>query len=182
MEISQHYYDLIIGGHKDAAAKYFLKHSATITRNMKEYFDTYHSPKKEYHYMVTFNLKPEVVSQADSIDEYVRKQFTSRPALQVKEANIARELTKAGVDHWHVQVTTYLPLCKDRFDYYIAKYGFVEVSKTRSQNPQNTLQYLSKSTNIDHLTQEEDGSLDLTQESPQNPQKGYDKSMFLDFD
>lgn len=181
MEICQTYYDLVIGGHTTQAAKYFVKHNTTITKNMNEFFDTLCDSKKHYYYMVTFNLKPECVSKADEIDSYIRKQFTHRPALQIVDANISRELTKAGVDHWHVQVTTTTPLSKDRFDYYIKRYGCIDISKSYSQNPKNTLKYISKSTHVDQLTQVKGDSKDLTQESPQKPQK-WDRSMFLDFD
>lgn len=184
MEIFQHYYDLVIGGYSTRAANYYVKHASTLGnyKLMKEYFDTYHAPKKLHYYMVTFNLKPACWHMGDEIDVYVRKQFTHRPALQIVEAAITRELTKRGVDHWHVQVTTEVPLCKDRFDYYIKRYGSVDISKSRSQNPQNTHVYQSKHTHIDHLTQEEDEPIDLTQGSSQNPQQGFTKSMFFDFE
>ena len=180
MEITKHYFDLLKAGHKNRAIKLFLKHTNDIASNAKAYLDSLDVPKKSYLYLVTFTLKPECVPQADQIEVYIKKQFTHRPALQIVTAHIARELTKAGVPHWHVQVEASTPLCKDRFDYYTRMYGFVDVSKTRSQNPQKALEYISKETNVDHLAPQGDSG-NLTQESPQNSQK-WDRSMFLDFD
>lgn len=182
MEIAQRWYDLVMAGKTTQAEKFYVKNVNILTpKVMNDIIIQNTKVTKRYFYMVTFTLKPECIPYADEIEDYIRKQFTKRPALQINTAHIARELTKAGVPHWHVQVETSIPLCKDRFDYYSSRYGQVDVSKTRSQNPQKTLEYMSKSTHVEHLSQEGDSKLDLTQESPQNPQK-WDRSMFLDFD
>jgi len=183
MEIAQRWYDLVMAGKTAQAEKLYVKNFNVLTpKVMNEIIIRNTKKTKSYFYLVTFTLKPECVAQADYIEEYIEKQFTKRPALHVVTAHIARELTAAGVPHWHVQVETSIPLCKDRFDYYCALYGHVDVSKTRSQNPQNTLEYISKSTNPKHLSPDEEEPIDLTQGSSQNPQQGYTKSMFLDFD
>lgn len=180
MEITKHFFDLLKAGKKNRAVKLFLRNYEDITKNARDYLDSLDVKKKTYFYLVTFTMKPECVAQADQIEAYIKKQFTSRPSLQIVTAHIARELTKAGIPHWHVQVESSTPLSKDRFDYYRKIYGHVDVSKTRSQNPQKTLEYISKETHVEHLSQEGD-SKDLTQESPQKPQK-WDRTMFLDFD
>lgn len=144
MEITKHYFDLLKAGHKNRAVKYFMVHYSTISKNAKAYLDSLDVPRKSYFYLVTFTIRDECIPQADEIELYIKKQFKNRPALQVVTAHIAREFTKRGVPHWHVQVETSIPLCKDRFDYYVQLYGQVDVSKTRSQNPQKTLDYISK--------------------------------------
>lgn len=182
MEIAQRWYDLVMAGNTAQAEKLYVKNTMLLTpKVMNDIIIQNTKITKRYFYLVTFTLKPECIPMADDIETYIRKQFTKRPALQINTAHIARELTKAGVPHWHVQVETSIPLCKDRFDYYTAQYGQIDVSKTRSQNPQKTLEYMSKSTHVEPLTREEDSGLDLTQESPQKSQK-WDKSLFLDFD
>lgn len=181
MEITKHYFDLLRAGKKNRAVKLFLRNYEDITKHAREYLDSLDVPlKKTYLYLVTFTLKPECVAQADQIEVYIKKQFTSRPTLQIVTAHIARELTKSGVPHWHVQVESSTPLSKDRFDYYRKIYGHVDISRTKAKTPQKTLEYISKETHVEHLSREED-SKDLTQSPPRKPQK-WDRTMFLDFD
>lgn len=127
---------------EDDRPDYFMKHREDITRNMRSYLKT--MDQKYHYYMVTFTLKDEMKEEYDSAESYISSQFTSRPALSIVEAHISQEFTKKGVHHWHVAVKTKKPLCKNRFNYYQKIYGNIDISKTKCQNLQESLNYISK--------------------------------------
>lgn len=107
-----------------------------------ELFKSYNPSSKKYVYLVTFTKRnPE--DNDDVIEQYIVKQFKRKP-LKVTEAHIAKEQTKQGVSHWHVAVETERALKKDRFNYYLKKYGFVDINKNKEQNIETTLNYISK--------------------------------------
>lgn len=110
-----------------------------------ENFKSYIKQKdvKKYYYLVTFTIHPEYASREREIEEYIRRQFLRVP-LRIKEAWIVRELTATNVPHWHVAVCTYKALKKDRFNYYVKKYGFVDISKSRLNSLEESLNYISK--------------------------------------
>ncbi len=100
--------------------------------------------KKLYFYLVTFTLKPSVNNTDDKIGLYIRKQFEERPPLQIIEAYMVEEKTQNNIPHWHVAVSTNKPLKKDRFNYYIKKYGNIDISKTKAQTLLESINYISK--------------------------------------
>lgn len=109
-----------------------------------EQFKRYDPKEKSYLYLCTFTKK-EPSDDDDTIEEYIKKQFTRKP-LKVKQAYIAKEKTANNVSHWHVAVETLKALKKDRFNYYIKKYGFVDISKSKGTNIETPLNYISKDT------------------------------------
>jgi len=102
--------------------------------------------KKYYFYLVTFTLRAEIEENNKLIEDYIISQFEDRPPLHIEEAYIAQELTKKGKPHWHVAVKTGTCLKKDRFNYYIKKYGFVDISKSNHKSLKESLNYISKDT------------------------------------
>lgn len=102
----------------------------------------YNPFNKKYVYLCTFTKK-NAEDDDDEIEKYIKKQFKRKP-LKVVEAYIVKEKTKADVSHWHVAVETEKPLKKDRFNYYIKKYGFIDISKNKEQNIDTTINYISK--------------------------------------
>ncbi len=98
---------------------------------------------KYYYYLITFTLKPGVKKAVDDIEKYIISQF-GRPALHVVEAHIVKETTKNKVSHWHVAVKTNRFLAKNRFNYYEKMYGHVDVSKTRYNSIEESLNYINK--------------------------------------
>lgn len=100
-------------------------------------------PKLFYRYMVTFTLRS-LPEDEDVIEGYIISQFHRAP-LQVVEAHISKEYTQTGVPHWHVVVTTRKCLKKDRFHYYIKKYGNIDISRTKAQTLDEGLNYINKS-------------------------------------
>jgi hypothetical protein len=100
--------------------------------------------KKFYYYMITFTIRDEHDSIHETIEDYIKSQFTDRPALGIVEATLGMELTKRGIHHWHVVVKSTKHIAKDRFQYYEKLYGKVDISKNYSQNLNDGLNYISK--------------------------------------
>lgn len=143
MELVQRWMDLV-GEDQEEANRFYVRHCADITRHMRAWLDQH--DRTFYYYMITFTLKPGLKpKQVSEAELYIERQFTDRPALQVQEAYIVKEFTKANVAHWHVSVKTAIPLSKDRFNYYTKIYGTLDISKNKQQNLQDGLNYISKS-------------------------------------
>lgn len=144
MEIIKKFYSLI--SDEDRAAHYMKHYRIMTPDNMRQYFIQEDKKKKlkYYCYLVTFTLSPKNTTSAEIVEEYIRSQFLRAP-LKVTEAHMTKELTKKGVPHWHVSVKTTLPLKKDRFNYYIQKYGAIDISKSRAQNLEEGINYINKS-------------------------------------
>lgn len=103
---------------------------------------------KTYCYLCTFTKDPTKVKDVtdDFLFSYVKKQFLREP-LKIVTAYIAQE---GGEDdenkhvHWHVAVKTTKPLKKDRFNYYIKKYGNIDIDKSKCNTIDEAVNYLSK--------------------------------------
>lgn len=123
------------------------KYSDWFVDNTKQYNKSLKSKDaKKYIYMITFTLSEENKDKGDEALEYIRNQ-AQRKALRIMHYEYAEELTKKGVRHWHLVIQTERPLKKDRFNYYIAKYGNIDFSSTKAQILDNALNYINK-TNI----------------------------------
>lgn len=119
--------------------------SRMSTSRINRLMDEYNGVKKTYRYLITFTLDPKKgPHNIEKIEEYIVKQFHRKPlgilhAEYVKEGN--------GQDkhiHWHAAVETSKPLKKDRFNYYIKLYGKLDISRTKAQNLEETLNYINK--------------------------------------
>lgn len=123
---------------------YFSSSDSDIVKELKSLFKDSPKPKSNYFYLITFTLKQDYTpSEIDKIEAYIHKQFL-RPALQIKNAYISKELTKNNRPHWHVAVESSKYIAKDRFDYYVKKYGFIDISKSYSQTLKNSITYIEK--------------------------------------
>lgn len=100
--------------------------------------------KQLYRYMLTFTVKPDCKEKEDDIEKYIEKQITERTPLKIRQAWITKEYTKAGKPHWHCAIESEQIIKKDRFHYYIKKYGFLDISKTKAQNLEEAKNYISK--------------------------------------
>jgi len=110
---------------------------------MKAYRDKVHSmQKKKYYYLVTFTLRPDIGEEG--IEDYIISQFENRIPMQVEKAYIVKEYTKKQKTHWHVSVCTNKFLKKNMFNYYVRKYGFVDIRKSRLNSIEESLNYISK--------------------------------------
>lgn len=104
-----------------------------------------------YQYIVTFTLKEDISKdEIFAIEKYIKKQFLRAP-LKIRRADIVQEQTEQGRPHWHVAVHTDKWLKKDRFDYYIKKYGFVDISRSKSTNYNHRLEYINKSNTSEQI-------------------------------
>ena len=107
---------------------------------------------KLYIYMLTFTIDPkkhpEITPEiTDVIDDLIKSQ-ASRTALKIKNYSYVKEFHKDGRPHWHALIVTYKALAKDRFNYYISKYGNIDISKNNSQQTDEIVNYMSKSAEI----------------------------------
>lgn len=99
---------------------------------------------KKYRYLITFTLPEDHKHDEDEVEHYIVKQFQQRPVLQIEKAYMVKERTQKDIAHWHVAVCSTRCLKKDRFNYYIKKYGFVDISKSKAQHLEESLNYISK--------------------------------------
>lgn len=98
---------------------------------------------KSYKYMITFTLKPDAEDDHEKAEFYIKEQV-NRDALGILQYYYVKELTKAGVPHWHVAMSTTKPFKRNRLQYYEKKFGSVDVSRTKGQTIQEALNYMSK--------------------------------------
>lgn len=98
---------------------------------------------KKYIYLITFTLSKQNIDKSDLAEQFIREQ-PNRTALHLLSWVMVKEYTKKGTPHWHCVVESYKPIKKNRFDYYCKKFGFVDISRTKGQTPQEAYQYISK--------------------------------------
>lgn len=108
----------------------------------------FEKPKKQknYFYMLTFTCRDIPTSEGETaIEKYIIKQLTTRPSLKILESWIVKEYGEEnGRVHWHCPVKTAKCLKKDRFNYYVKKYGSIDFSKTKAQTIEEGINYISK--------------------------------------
>ncbi len=123
-----------------------LKDKRSFTKDFKKTMDRYE--RKTYLYMVTFTLRENhSEEETEIIGNFIESQ-AFRPALDIIKASIVKEYTKKGRAHWHMAIESKKLLKKDRFNYYIQKYGNVDISKNRHNNSSEMINYMSKSDTI----------------------------------
>jgi hypothetical protein len=107
---------------------------------------------KGHIYMLTFTIDPnkhKIVTDEllYEIEKLINSQH-SRTALKVRRYLTVREYHKNKRPHWHALIITDRPLAKDRFNHYIKKYGNIDLSKSKSQQPSEIVNYMSKTGDI----------------------------------
>lgn len=112
-------------------------------KNFWTFLDTRDKAKDTYKYLVTFTLKPDAVEDADKAELYIHSQ-ADREMLKICAMSYVKELTKAGVPHFHAVIETSKPLKRNRFQYYEKLFGHVDISRTKGQTTQEALNYISK--------------------------------------
>ncbi len=105
--------------------------------------------RQKYCYLITFTLHKkfhDTYDEAfiDEVTEYIIKQFQRKP-LKIIEAHMVQELTKNNIPHWHVACSAEKFIAKNRFNYYAKKYGFIDISKSKCQTIDESLNYINKS-------------------------------------
>lgn len=101
---------------------------------------------KYYHYLITFTKDPQKCKNVTNefLESYIEKQMKRAP-LQITQCYLVREGDDVDVHvHWHCAVQTLKCLKKDRFHYYVKKYGNIDISISKVQNLEESINYLSK--------------------------------------
>lgn len=119
-----------------------------VTQDFHKSFTKYlkNTTSRRYYYMLTFTIDATKGNTEEfySAAEKIVKETAERSALQLLQFQYVKELTKKGIPHWHALVVTKKPLKKDRFNYYIKKFGNIDISKNRAQQSTEILNYISK--------------------------------------
>lgn len=97
---------------------------------------------KSYYYLITFTLK-EKPKDEEVIQKYIISQM-GRPALHIVKAHYVKEYTKKGIPHWHFAVKSKRHICKNRFNYYVQKFGNIDISKNHCQTLNEMMNYINK--------------------------------------
>jgi len=144
LEASTYYMDMV-GDNQTLE----LAFSAELKKQLKR------GNQKEFIYMVTFTIDKKKVedlseSKIDEIEYYISSQ-KNRKALNLLKFSIVREQCKDGTPHWHALMISSKYLAKDRFNYYINKFGNIDISKNKSNCSQEIINYMSKSGTIKDL-------------------------------
>lgn len=109
--------------------------------HLTNYYKELEKDNRRYIYLITFTKKDPNMED-DDIEKYIISKFQKDSII---EAHMAKEKTKNGVSHWHVSVISKTFITKKpTFQYYIKKYGYVDISKTRSKTLKNGIKYISK--------------------------------------
>lgn len=102
---------------------------------------------KRYRYLVTFTLDPKKNELNEElyklVEDYIISLAGSIQYCPIHWAFV-REYTKAGVAHWHVSIVSKTIVKQSYFKYYITKYGNVDVSTSRKNEEEYSLNYMAK--------------------------------------
>lgn len=107
-------------------------------------------------YMLTFTTDPSkwpnISEEREAIIEDLVRQQGLRSGLNIVKYSYVKEKHQNGRSHWHalMQVRN-KTLKRDRFNHYIARYGNVDISKSKAQGDANVINYMSKENDIIHV-------------------------------
>lgn len=124
--------------------------SNEVHNSFKKYYKQKEIQNRKYIYMLTFTVSETLhkkISEelADEIEEYLRAIEKRKSVLKIIKFSLVREYHKNGRPHWHALIETLKCLKKDRFNYYIKKYGFIDISRNKAQTDTEIINYLHKS-------------------------------------
>ncbi len=99
---------------------------------------------KEFYYLITFTLNEEHKNDDEvKVYNYIKSRLR-RPALQIVKAHLVMEHTKQGIPHYHASVISKKFISKDRFKYYVKKFGYIDISKSHHKDYRILFKYISK--------------------------------------
>lgn len=151
--VSQFRLDSKQGKSTDWADEIFLSGiSYTFHNEFKRQLKEDSSKDKKHVYMLTYTVDPNKYNKGDDdkIEELIIAQ-KDRKALEIVTYAYVKESCKNGMPHWHALIVTKRPLKKDRFNYYISKYGNIDISKNKAQITTEIINYMSKTGEITYL-------------------------------
>ncbi len=106
---------------------------------------------KRYYYLITFTLSDENKDvDPTKVYKYIKTRLKAE-GLKVVKAHLVQELTQQGRPHWHASVKSSKYISKDRFKYYVNKFGFVDINKNHSQNYETMYKYITKSNTAEQI-------------------------------
>lgn len=144
-ELCQCFYKAIKDGDDETASeiilslkfyevKCFNKLYASIVKN---------DEKEKKYYMITYTIKENLYDKNIDYLSFVKEDLL-RPSLKLTQIYVVKEHTKKNVPHYHCAVETTRYLKKELFKYMSKKLGFVDCSKSNSNNIMEMLNYMSK--------------------------------------
>ncbi len=128
--------------HDDIAAE-IMNHYITSKSNMFRFTKEFKKQLENYMYMITFTMKKNIKQKfKDKAYPYIQKLILNHP--DVSRAEIATEHCKDGSLHWHVACESTRSMKKCYFNKYIKNYGFVDLSRNKTDNYSTMITYISK--------------------------------------
>lgn len=148
ISLEKFYRNLEAGIYTDDLERYAIDSMVTQYHTRQENLSVMKMIKgiiKHYRYLITFTKdKKKTLPDNDTIEKYIIKQIKRKP-LNIVTAYYVREGDdKDKQVHWHVVCETTKPLKKDRFNYYIKKFGNIDLSRTKAQNIEEGINYITK--------------------------------------
>lgn len=121
-----------------------IKNMEAIIKDYKDW-----DPPKTYKYMLTFTLDPKK-------HDLTNEEFKNRVELYIVNLIRKPEVTKAYYTrehnntnpHWHVIVHRSSALKSDYLSYYRKNFGLVDISKSKKLEDTQSIEYLSKESEI----------------------------------
>ncbi len=117
---------------------------------LKLYLKKSDNKNKRYYYLITFTLSDDNIVDSKLIKQYIISRLRGS-ALQIEKCHLVEELTQKGTPHWHASVISKKYISKDRFKYYVNKFGYIDISKNHSQNYDTMLKYITKSNTANQI-------------------------------
>lgn len=151
-ELAEFFTDCVVDGTTELLQPIFMEISPEELKQISKIFKKLHAErvKEKKYYLLTFTLDLNMNIYVDNEDEILLQipddiyQILMRKSLKITKCHVVKELTKKGIAHWHASVETLKYLKKRDFQGFIKNYGFVDISKSKSNNYQEILQYISK--------------------------------------
>lgn len=98
---------------------------------------------ENYMYMITFTLKKGIKkNMIDNAYPYIKKLILAHD--DISRAEIATEHCKDGSLHWHIACVSKKKIKKCYFNKYIKNYGFIDLSRNKTDNYSTIITYISK--------------------------------------
>ncbi len=117
----------------------------TYMRNndMKQFNKEFKKQLENFMYMITFTMKKDILKKFKlKAYPYIQKLILNHG--DIIRAEIATEHTQDGSLHWHVACESRRKLKKCYFNKYIKNYGFVDLSRNKTENYSTIITYISK--------------------------------------
>lgn len=119
----------------------------TMGMNIHRDCTQYYKDHKDYYYLLTFTIDPKRhpnlndFTFQDEVQQYISKLVKSIG----RNIYISKEHDFTNV-HWHVSLITSKPIVHSKLRYYKNIYGNIDVSRSKKQTQEYSINYISKDT------------------------------------